>query len=244
MVDNQLRTAGFDPDLSAADMTVRESAIKPARSYANAVEASCSSQTSAPRVRSDLKADKQETKFWIARRSLRLWPIPGGDREYLEDYLRSKLRFDEAFIRDDLGETTISKTREPRNKNKDEYIVTFETKQIRDAIKAAAANLANFRETAGMRLHVPDHLQRDFRILMNLSYDLKKHHKDLKRNIKFDEEDNGLFMDLQLRSGSDWKRVKPEHAAAATGQKTRNRTQGLNPEELRDLLSLTGEDSD
>ena len=79
---------------------------------------------------------------------------------------------------------------------------------------------------------------------MNLSYDLKKHHKDLKRNIKFDEEDSGLFMDLQLRGGSDWKRVKPEHAAAATGQKNRSKTQGLNSEELKDLLSLAGEDSE
>ena len=49
-----------------------------------------------------------------------------------------------------------------------------ESKQIRDAVKASAANLANHRDTAGMRLHVPDHLQRDFRALMNLSFDLKK----------------------------------------------------------------------
>ena len=68
----------------------------------------------------------------------------------------------------------MRRTREPRNKNKHEFIVTFETKQIRDAVKAVAPNLANFRETAGMRLHIPDHLQRDFHALMNLSFDLKK----------------------------------------------------------------------
>lgn len=71
-------------------------------------------------------------------------------------------------------------------------------------------------------------------------YDLKRHHKELRRNIKFDEEDNGLFMDLRLDEGSEWKRVKPDQAAAA---KKRNRTQGLDTEELRNLLS-TEEDSE
>ena len=56
-----------------------------------------------------------------------------------------------------------------------------------------------------MRLHVPDHLQRDFQALMNLSFDLKKRHPGLKRNIKFDEEDMGLFMDLKLGEDKDWK---------------------------------------
>ena len=110
-----------------------------------------------------------------------------------------------------MGKVVLAKTRNPRNRNKnaDEYIATFESKQVRDAVKAAASNLANHRDTAGMRLHVPDHLQRDFQALMNLSYDLKKRHPDLKRNIKFDEEDMGLFMDIRLDAEREWKRDKP-----------------------------------
>ena len=52
----------------------------------------------------------------------------------------------------------------------------FETKEIRDAVKANAANLANFREMAGMRLHLPNFLQKQFKDLMALYYDLKKAH--------------------------------------------------------------------
>ena len=58
-------------------------------------------------------------------------------------------------------------------------------------------NLALCREEAGMRLNIPDHLKKDFAALMNLSYDLKRKDKDLKRNIKFDEDTLGLFMDIQ-----------------------------------------------
>ena len=38
-----------------------------------------------------------------------------------------------------------------------------------------------------MWLHVSDHLQKQFMILMNLAYDLKRKDPVLKRNIKFDE---------------------------------------------------------
>ena len=108
---------------------------------------------------------------------------------------------------------------------------------MRDAVKASASNLANFRETAGMRLHVPNHLQRDFHALMNLSYDLKKKHPALKKNIKFDEEDGGLFMDPKLEEESDWKRVKPLHAIAANKKRRTQRTKSLGEEELMSLLS-------
>ena len=78
---------------------------------------------------------------------------------------------------------------------------------------------------------------------MNLSYDLKKRHPGLKRNIKFDEEDRGLFMDLKLSEDKDWKRVKPEQAAAAAKKRNRNGTREMEEEELKSLLS-DGEDSD
>ena len=102
------------------------------------------------RTTAESTENKQETSFWNTRKSLRLWPIPGGSRDELENYLRSKLRFDTNFIQEELGEVVIKRPREPRNKFKEEFIITFETKQIRDTIKAAASNLANFREEAGM----------------------------------------------------------------------------------------------
>ena len=118
--------------------------------------------------------------------------------------------------------------------------MTFESKHIRDAVKANASSLANHQETAGMRLHVPDYLQKDFQALMNLSYDLKQRHKGLKRNIKFDEEDNGLFMDFRLEEGAEWKRIKPSQARTANKKRT-NRTRNIGEGELMDLLGQKGE---
>ena len=134
---------------------------------------------------------------------------------------------DRTFIEEDLGQVVLTKVREPKNKNKDEFVVLFESKQVRDEIKAAASNLANHRETAGMKLHVPDHLQKEFQSLMNLSYDLKKKHPALKRNIKFDEDDGGLFMDLQSEEGAEWRRVKPSQAQAANKRRGTGRDRSL-----------------
>ena len=78
-------------------------------------------------------------------------------------------------------------------------------------------------------------------MLMNLSYDLKKKNPGLKRNIKFDEEDNGLFMDVRMGQGEEWRRIKPERAAAAC-RRRKNWTKDLDGDELRSLLGDSGED--
>ena len=150
---------------------------------------------------------------------------------------KEKLRLDAGFISDELGEVSITKPKDPRkkNRNKDKYVVTMETKQVRDAVKAAA-NLANFRETAGMRLDVPDHLQRDFSSLMNLSFDLKKKHPYLKRNVKFDEEDKSLYMDIKLKDDGDWRRVKPAQMVAANKNRRKEGAQDIGEDELKNLL--------
>ena len=234
MVNAQLHAAGFDQELTAANLSVRESAlvsVTPSTTYAGIAAAGPSKSF----AQGPSKADKQEAKFLLARRSLRLWPIQDGKKESLEKFLKDKMRMDDSFIEEELGQVVLTKPREPKNKNKEEYVVTFENKQVRDMIKAKAANLANHRETAGMRLHVPDHLQKDFHALMNLSYDLKQRHPTLKRNIKFDEDDNGLFMDIKLNEASDWSRVKPSQAAAAN-KKRKSQTRTLDETELASML--------
>ena len=87
-----------------------------------------------------------------------------------------------------------------------------------------------------MRLDIPDHLQWDFHSQMDLSFDQKKRHPSLKRNVKFDEEDYGLYMDLKLNDEVDWKRVKPSQAAAANKGRRQGRTQSLQEEEIRGPL--------
>ena len=238
----QLEAAGFDTELSAADLTVRNSVnLADKNTTSSYARAAATPAASASRISSvmecESKKSRQEMKFWHARRSLRLWPIGGGKKEELHKYLKEKLRLDQEFIEEELGEVVLVKPREPKNRNKDEYVVTFESKQVRDAVKAAAANLANHRDKAGMRLHVPDHLQKEFHSLMNLSYDLKKRHPKLKRNVKFDKEDFGLFMDVRMSEEGDWKRVKPAQAMAAVKKNRKDKVQGMGEDELRELLS-------
>ena len=246
MVDDQLRAAGFDPDLTASGLsTINRTPACKTPSYAAVLTENGTAAAFSKSEKTKLdRSERQEDAFWDCRRSLRLWPVPGADRPALLEYLRTKTRMDEDFINNDLGEVSIKQYRDPKSKVANEVIVKFETKEVRDMIKANASNLANFRDEAGMRLHLPNHLQKDFKALMGLSYDLKKKHSDLKRNVKFDESDLGLFMDIQLTRDGSWKRVKPEQArkaAAASGVKRNGGPDELAAEELTDLLGSVTE---
>ena len=52
-------------------------------------------------------------------------------------------------------------------------MVTFASKEVRDAVRALAYKLANSAEPADIRLEVPDYLQANFRALENAAYRLK-----------------------------------------------------------------------
>lgn len=47
---------------------------------------------------------------------------------------------------------------------------------------------------------------------MNLAFDIKACKPDLKRNVKLDEDDFGLYMDIQTEKDGLWQRVKPDQA--------------------------------
>ena len=194
MVDDQLRAAGFDQDLSAGDLTVRSS-VQQSTSYAGILSKTGLSGKGSTVTTTVVAKDRREEKFWKTRRSLRMWPVARVEREGVVDFLCNKLKMSSDFIEEELGDITVAKCRDPRSKVKDEVLVVFETKQVRDAVKAKAANLANFGQEAGMRLEVPNHLQKSFRMLMNLAFDMKQKNPDLRRNIKFDEEELSLFME-------------------------------------------------
>ena len=141
-----------------------------------------------------------------------------------------------------MGSVTVRRSYEKRTKTKDEICVCFESKEIRDAVKARGPSLANFRE-AGMRLQIPDSLQKDFKALMVVTFNLKKTNPELKKNVKFDEEDLGLFMDFQTKKEGSWSRIKPTQANRIL--QTRKR-EGNGPENLNDaeIKSLMGDQSD
>ena len=94
MVEEQLRAAGFDQDLSAGDLTLRSS-VRNDFSYAGVLEKTTGADSARklPVAGPSLsKADRQEEKFWKARRSLRFWPIEGCEIKHIEDFLVNKLK--------------------------------------------------------------------------------------------------------------------------------------------------------
>lgn len=153
MVSEQLRAVGFDTQLSAGDLTSLQTTCPGAgcgpsgrlvRSYA-----AVAAEPEAP-SRPLTKSERQEAKFWTARRSLRLWLVPGGTMASLEKYMTDFLNLPQDFVEHDLGRVEIRKQFDKRSKQQHEVVVTFESKEIRDAVKANAPNLANHQDEAVM----------------------------------------------------------------------------------------------
>lgn len=154
MVLDQLREAGFEPDLSAGALTM----IRNSRMTNQSMYAAAKPTITAPSGQMS-QEEKRKMNFWDCRKSLRLWPVKDGSRQSLVDYLTNRLNMDDSTI-DNLGELRIRKVFERRPRYADEVIVTFEDKGRRDAVKSHTYKLAEHRDKAGMRLHVPDHVQK------------------------------------------------------------------------------------
>ena len=233
MVNDQLRAAGFDPSLTAADLTTINGTEREV-TYASAAAVPASSLSTTLSSRKGDQENKKEVRFWECRRALRLWPVKGASRESLNDFLTEKLRLDEEFVREDMGQVSIRRHVDGKNKKTDAVCVVFKTKQIRDQVKAHGSNLANFPD-AGMRCHLPDFLQKDFHSLMPMAYDLKQKNPDLRRNVKFDEANLGLFMDVQVRKEGQWKRITPDQAKLAAKPR-REGPEKMTTDELKGLV--------
>ena len=163
---------------------------------------------------------RQVNKYWECRRALRIWPVSGSDmRTALERFLLDKMGLDQEFVRD-LGHTDVirlsgNNAGGTKNKNfkNDEVLVTFANKETRDAVKQAGVNLASHRDSAGIRIQVPGHLMSTFRAFESLAYHLKQKDGELRRVVKFDDDNLNLYMDVKL-FGS-WRRILPEEATKA-----------------------------
>ena len=128
-----------------------------------------------------------------------------------------------------IGQVSIAPCPNPRSNIKNECLVTFATKQIRDAVKAGAVNLKGDK-TAGVRIDVPCFLSSNFKALEAMGYNLKQTHKDLRRSIKFDDDKLDFFLDFRKNEESKWQRVRPDKAKKV--RDTRPRPLGDEPEEL------------
>lgn len=163
--------------------------------------------------------------YWRARRSLRLWPITGENldmpvRGFLKNVL--KLCGDRVAALEFETKPLENKPQRPGAPAPpaDVVLVTFENVETRDLVRAGAKNLAGV--DAGLRLEIPDHLLGSFRVLNDLAFELKKKNGNLKRNIKFDDANLDLAMDVCPDTGRQWRTVTPGEARQTlAGRRTR-----------------------
>ena len=129
----------------------------------------------------------------------------------LEKYLLLKLKFTPEQVKD-MGQVVIKKANTRTSaKVKNEYVVTFQSSSVRDMVRGSAKNLAGDKDS-GMRLHIPGHLEPNFKVLENLSYTLKQRYPALRRNIKFDDPNMDLQLDFMVTEAAGWKSVLPAQA--------------------------------
>ena len=185
-----------------------------------------------PAVSSESAKDSSTFKrerYEAARKMVRLWPVNGKSDEELR---REALR----FIRQKLRVCTIScndeqvlRVRRTKQAKKsiinNEVLVFFADKYARDQVVGNAKNLAEYRlpdgrPSAGMRMNYPDHLTADFRVLEWYGAELNKRYPGTKRNIKFDDDSEGLRMDVRVPHMDEWHKVYPDMAREIKSERT------------------------
>ena len=155
-----------------------------------------------------------ERKYWQARKSLRVWPILGPDLgASLLTFVQDKLKIPSGRLA--RGDFSIIPVTSPGASGvRDQVIVTFDTIRLRDEIKSAAGNLRGSDRSVGLQLEAPDHLRSHYQSFQKLGFQIKAKHPELKRNVKFDDVDMALVMDIQVSPSSDWKTIT--HTEAKT----------------------------
>ena len=217
------------------NMTSRVADLVRAQAGHDAPMLSCSSlESTFPHPSPGLSQD-QIARYWSCRRSLRLWPIHGADLfAAVKRFLVEMLGVDREDAEAGLAPSAVERVVDPRSKVDSEVVVTFRNPGIRDSIKSMGFKLEGKR--AGIRIEIPVHLKSDFQVLQNLSYRMKMAHQGMKRSIKFDDENHGLVLDIQV-PGQDWRRIRPDQARVAKKSDPRLRSGPL--EMTSDMIAGT-----
>lgn len=184
---------------SALERKMEEAAITTRTAVASA---------SVPSV-SGAQQDRREAAFHRCRRSLKAWPIQGDDLlDAFKVFLKVKLGLSDPAIAA-LGPIEVTRRPGKVAEQKLEVLATFESKEDRDAVKAAGPNLAG-QADVGLMIHVPGHLLDDLHALNNVGYNIKQKNEGVRRSVKFDDENLSIFMDIKIQG--NWKRITPAEA--------------------------------
>ena len=152
---------------------------------------------------------KNEETYWHYRKSLSVWPVAGEDASLgLKAFLTHKLKFTEEQFRE-LGRIQVKRLKEPQARSRKEVFCTFETKETRDLVKAAARHLAG-EAGFGLRAPFPGFLIDTFRVLESIGYHLRSGDESIKRAINYDDSAMDLIIDIKV--GDEWRRIRPDEA--------------------------------
>ena len=178
---------------------------------------------------------KREERYLLARRQLRLWPISHTSDlvAAVSSFLSERLLISEQHL------ASLSFTVEPllsRPESPEQVLVTFHTVRQRDEVRAKAANLRGADRGVGCQLEPPDHLRTQYQAFQNLAFCLKKKNPDLKQNIKFDDRQQCLIMDVKTLDG--WKTIEYEAARETLRGRTR-RSGSISGRELKSILNTS-----
>ena len=171
----------------------------------------------------------EETKYMFARRSLRMWPISGAKTsdlwEAVGDFLQKCLRIPRSSLAESDVEEVRRITDAKRNFRREnrvssitnEVLVVFKDTMTRDMVLSYAPNLSDWRGSkggnVGIRIEIPIHLKQVFNTLQNHGFSLREEHgPELKRHVKFDDEERSLFLHVKLPGETEWIRVDHEYA--------------------------------
>ena len=157
-------------------------------------------------------AIKREEAYFRCRRTLKIWPIEGEDlADATRVFFANRLGMAADRIRA-LGELSVALSPGRAAKLRKELLVTFESIDDRDAVKAMGSNLAGQSE-AGMSVHVPGHLLDSLYALNGVGYSIKAKNQGVKRSIKFDDLEQNIYLDICI--AGQWKKITPTEAKNA-----------------------------
>ena len=167
----------------------------------------------------DPVASGREENFLKSRRSGRFWPIEGTSDEQLLTNVMTFLLDILLVPKDWVTPERIQSVRRTRtaysSKIKNEVLVTFHSASERDYVFSHAKNLANSvgPRKNGLRLDYPAHLGSDYRALDSYGARLRREAGEgFRHNIRFNDDEMGLFLDINFGKESKWIRVTPKMA--------------------------------
>ena len=193
----------------------------------------------------------EDSKYWIARRTLRLWPVTGSSQQDLwkntGDFLIDVLKIPEGDIEEESVERVrrVNSGRRKHTKTRDEVAVLFRDVETRDTVYSYAPNLSGQQGRAGLRIEVPCHLLGRHKCLTRYGGQQKeKEGNGFKWNIKYDDLTQTLCIDTKLPGSASWERIDMEEVMATTSVfrgrfgSDRSGTSGASGEDSPDIEML------